>query len=321
MFLSTRKGAWILNRLHDQGLPADIVIGRRVFSMIPKSWIEGKVEQQVNQRIDHEKYGLKPKHGLFAGHPTVNDDLPNRIANGRVKIKCDVKRFTKHGVEFEDGTHEEIDCVILGTGYTFSFPMVDPKVVTVDRNQVSLYKNVFPPDLKHPTIAIIGLAQPLGSTIPIAEMQCRWASRVLKGVTDLPPKQKMWDYINKYKSDMAQQYYASQRHTIQVDYIPYMDEVASEFGVKPKFCKLFLQSPTLALRCFFGPCYSYQYRLMGPGKWDGAKEAIETAWDRILAPFDTRRVPMEKKSGSSVGFCLKSLVVIGVAVGVVFALK
>ena len=57
-------------------------------------------------------YILLKKLGLFAGHPTVNDDLPNPIANGQVKIKCNVKCFTKHGVEFEDGTHEEIDCVI-----------------------------------------------------------------------------------------------------------------------------------------------------------------------------------------------------------------
>ena len=287
--------------------------------LIPSNIKQSIFEAVLNRRIDHEKYALKPKHRIFSAHPTVNDDLANRIVSGTVKIKCNVKRFNKHGVEFEDGTHEEIDCVILGTGYTFSFPMVDPKVVSVDRNQVSLYKNVFPPDLKHPTIAIIGLAQPWGAINPISEIQCRWASRVFKGVTNLPPKQKMWDYINKYKDDMKQRYVSSQRHTIQVDFIPYMDELAVEFGVRPNFYKLFLQDPMLALRCFCGPCYSYQYRLMGPGKWDGAKEAIETAGDRMQAAFDTRKVPVEKKE-SFLGFWLKMLVLIVVLLAVVWAL-
>ena len=49
------------------------------------------------------------------------------------------------------------------------------------RAQVTLYKYVFPPDLPHPTLAIVGLVQPLGSLMPIAEMQCRWISRVLSG--------------------------------------------------------------------------------------------------------------------------------------------
>jgi hypothetical protein len=48
-------------------------------------------------------------------------------------------------------------------------------------SQVPLYKYVFPPDLPHPTLAVIGLVQPLGSLMPISEMQCRWVSRVLTG--------------------------------------------------------------------------------------------------------------------------------------------
>ena len=251
------------------------------------------MQRRVNHRVDHAKYALKPKHSLFQAHPTVNDDLPNRIANGTIRVKCNVERFTEKGVVFEDGTsEEEIDCVILGTGYALSFPMVDPKVVSVDdKNQVSLYKNVFPPNLKHPTLAIIGLAQPWGAINPISEMQCRWATRVFNGSAKLPEVGKMQDHIRATKDAMRQRYVASQRHTIQVDMVPYMDELASEIGVKPDFGKLILQDPILACKCFFGPCFPYQYRIMGPGKWDGAKEAIDTAHDRIQAAFDTRKVP------------------------------
>ena len=319
--MSTRSGTWVLYRLQDYGIPADIMGIRRFWDMLPSDLMESEAERRLNKKVDLDTYALKPKHRLFSAHPTVNDDLPNRIASGTIKVKCNVKHFTKTGVEFVDGTTEEIDCVILGTGYTFSFPMVDPEVVSVENNQVSLYKNVFPPDLKHPTLAIIGLAQPWGAINPISEIQCRWATRVFKGTAKLPSKDKMVAYINKYREDMKKRYVTSHRHTIQVDFIEYMDEIAVEFGVRPEFKKLFVHDPLLALRCFFGPCYPYQYRLIGPGKWDGAKKAIETSWERTMGGFATRKVPSVEASPFTLGFWLKILVVIVVVLGMWWALR
>lgn len=66
-----------------------------------------------------------------------------------------------------------LDAVILGTGYEIKFPLLPQDVVPVVDNDVQLYKYVFPPHLRHPTLAIIGLIQPDGSLLPIAEMQVR----------------------------------------------------------------------------------------------------------------------------------------------------
>ena len=82
----------------------------------------------------------------------------------------------------------------------------------------------------------------------------------------------------------------SQRHTIQVDYIPYMDELACQVGVKPNLLALFLTDPKLALEVAFGPCTPYQYRLRGPGEWEGARAAILTQRQRIIKPLQTRHV-------------------------------
>ncbi|KAG0443888.1 hypothetical protein HPB47_014415, partial [Ixodes persulcatus] len=66
----------------------------------------------------------------------------------------------------------KLDDVILATGYQFKFPMLSEDVMPpVVDNEVQLYKYVFPPGLKHPTLAVIGLVQPLGAVFPIAEMQ------------------------------------------------------------------------------------------------------------------------------------------------------
>lgn len=79
--------------------------------------------------------------------------------------------------------------------------------------------------------------------------------------------------------------------TLQTDYITYMDELALAIGVKPNVLKLLLTDPQLALEVFFGPCSSYQFRLMGPGKWSGARKAILTQWDRTLRATQTRITP------------------------------
>jgi dimethylaniline monooxygenase (N-oxide forming) len=43
----------------------------------------------------------------------------------------------------------------------------------------------------------------------------------------------MWAEIYERREKIAKRYVASQRHTIQVDFIPYMDELATEIGCKP----------------------------------------------------------------------------------------
>jgi dimethylaniline monooxygenase (N-oxide forming) len=99
-----------------------------------------------------------------------------------VKVKGNVKEFTETAAIFEDGSREEdIDAVVFATGYSFSFPFLEDDSVKVVKNKVSLYKKVFPPNLEKPTFAIIGLIQPLGAIMPIAELQGRWAAQVFKG--------------------------------------------------------------------------------------------------------------------------------------------
>ncbi|XP_063323767.1 flavin-containing monooxygenase 5-like [Pelmatolapia mariae] len=120
--------------------------------------------------------------GVFSQYPTLNNELPNHILSGTVQVKPNIRRFQGSSVEFDDGSVvEDVDLVVGVTGYRFSFPFLASQVVSVSNNKASLYKYVFPPELEHPTLAIIGLVQPLGSIMPISELQARWATRVFKG--------------------------------------------------------------------------------------------------------------------------------------------
>ncbi|XP_014460665.1 flavin-containing monooxygenase 5 isoform X3 [Alligator mississippiensis] len=313
VFLSTRRGAWILNRVGDEGYPMDIVLSTRLNAVLNKflttSMVNKWAEKRLNARFNHSHYGLQPTHRILNQHPTVNDDLPNRIISGRVLVKPNVREFTETAAIFEDGTKEDnIDAVVFATGYSFSFPFLESCVEVVN-NQISLYKFVFPPHLEKPTLAFIGLVQPLGAIMPISELQCRWATRVFKGLNSLPSMSDMMADITQKKEEMVKRYVKSPRHTIQVDFVQYMDEIASLTGVKPNILSLFLTDPKLAMEVFFGPCTPYQYRLSGPGKWDGARRAILTQKERIIRPMKTRSIE-DSISYSSVPFLLKIVCVV-----------
>lgn len=231
-------------------------------------------------------------------HPTINDDLPNRIISGLVKVKGNVKEFTETAAIFEDGSREDdIDVVIFATGYSFAFPFLEDSVKVV-QNKVSLYKKVFPPNLEKPTLAIIGLIQPLGAIMPISELQGRWATQVFKGLKKLPSQSEMMAEINKTREEMAKRYVDSQRHTIQGDYIDTMEDIADLVGVRPNLLSLAFTDPKLAFQLLVGPCTPVQYRLQGPGKWAGARKTILTTEDRIRKPLMTRVVGRDS-SGTS----------------------
>ncbi|XP_076090536.1 flavin-containing monooxygenase 5-like isoform X2 [Mytilus galloprovincialis] len=293
VFISTRRGSWIFNRIADNGMPVDMIGLKRsvlkIRKLLPPYFFDNMMENQVNKRFDHSTYCLKPKHRITAQHPTINDDIPNRLASGTLKAKPDIKMFTENGVIFDDGTNEEnIDVVVLATGYIFGFPFLDKSVLEVKQNHVELFKYVFPPKLERSTLCVIGCIQPIAALMPISELQCRLATRVFTGKVKLPCYDGMMTDIKNKELAMQLKYVQTQRHTIQVDYIDYMDELATLNGCLPDLKSLLWSDPILALNCYFGPCTPYQYRLNGPGKWSGARQAILTQWDRTFASLKTR---------------------------------
>ena len=217
VYLSTRRGAWVLSRLGKGGEPIDMSRGRRFLTLIPGKLRKHLALKAVNQRFDHDAFGLRPQHPIFSQHPMVNDDLPHRIIAGAVVVKPNVSRFTETGVVFDDGSEaNSLDAVIFCTGYKIGFKFVDPSILAVYDNKVELYKYVFPPNLARPTLAVLGCVQPRGAIFPISELQARWAIQVFCGKKSLPPKSVMVEDIKKKREAMEQRYYASKRHTIQV---------------------------------------------------------------------------------------------------------
>ena len=155
------------------------------------------------------------------------------------------------------------DAVILATGYKVTFPYLSQDILPVNKNKVRLYKHCFVHNLKHPhTLALIGLIQPIGAIFNIAEMQSRWFAQLMSGKLRLPSKEVMQETIREQDKFLSR-YYESERHTIQVDWVPFMDELAQEIGAYPPIWKYLFTDPKLFWTLVFGASAPYQYRLSG----------------------------------------------------------
>lgn len=89
-----------------------------------------------------------------------------------------------------------------------------------------------------------------------------------------------------------------------MDYVDYMDQLASEVQCKPNIWKYIFTDPNLALKLLFGPAVPYQYRLNGPGRWPEAREKIMTVMDRVHYPFKTRKVEQDQPASSLLPFVI-----------------
>jgi dimethylaniline monooxygenase (N-oxide forming) len=172
-------------------------------------------------------YGLpQPDHKVLSAHPTVSADLLTRLGHGDITVKPNVERLDGDKVWFLDGTAERIDAIIYCTGYRISFPFLDPSVVSAPDNRVELFHRVVEP--RHPGLYFIGLVQPLGAIMPLAEAQSEWVADLLERRAQLPSTAEMRKEIADYQRRTARRYLASKRHTIEVDFLAHLCELERE---------------------------------------------------------------------------------------------
>ncbi len=179
-------------------------------------------------RGNQEEFGVpKPKRPILSEHPTLSQDLLNLCGRGLIKIKPNIKYFEGKNVVFEDGTSQITDLIIYATGYKITFPFFKKDFFNVEEtNDLQLYKRVIHPD--YPGLYFIAFIQPLGAIMPLAEIQSKWVSKLIKGNLKLPSKEKQLTDIEEQKLANKKRYNNSPRHTIQVDFYNYKFAIEKE---------------------------------------------------------------------------------------------
>ncbi len=226
-FLAMRRGAYVLPK-YMNGKPTD-ESASPLLTRFPLSVQRFFIGRMLGITAgDMTAYGLpKPDHKLLEAHPTVSAELLSRLGHGDIQVKPNIDRFAGgRTVRFADGSEEEIDLVVYCTGYKITFPFFDEKVVSATDNRLPLYRRVVSVD--HPGLFFLGFIQPLGAIMPIAEAQSEWVADLLGGRAKLPSAAEMREEIGDYEKKMRRRYVASKRHTVQVDFHPYLREIRRE---------------------------------------------------------------------------------------------
>lgn len=225
-FISTRRSAHILPK-YAFGRPID------TFTTPSSGHLPLTIQKIAYQAIlglsrgPQHTFGVpEPEHHVLAAHPTISAELLNLVGHGKIAMKPDVERLDGEQVHFVDGSVEEIDEIILATGYKVSFPFFDAQLIDSRDNEIPLYHHVAHFDLPH--LYFIGLIQPLGAIMPLAEVQSQWVAKLLTGDCALPQRSAMEKAYRKQRQAMAKRYVASPRHTLQVDFYPYMHQLQAE---------------------------------------------------------------------------------------------
>ncbi len=225
-FLAMRRGAYIIPK-YFFGKPFDRLTKTRV--ALAPLWIQ-RLTLRALLRVAQGRmtdYGLpKPDHKVLSAHPTISSELLNRLGHGDITVKPNVERLDGDTVWFADGTAERVDAIIYCTGYKISFPFLDQRVAAADDNEIGLFHRVVDPN--HSGLYFIGLVQPIGAIMPLAEAQSEWVADLLEVKAVLPPATEIHREISKYLERGAHRYVASKRHTIEVDFLAYLLEIKRE---------------------------------------------------------------------------------------------
>jgi cation diffusion facilitator CzcD-associated flavoprotein CzcO len=223
-FLAARRGAWIVPK-YLFGRPTD---------QLPQ---DPRVPFRLRQRVMHNlirlhagdpaKYGLPaPDHRFGEAHPTVSGRLLDRIQHGAITPKPNIAGLDGDVVEFSDGSREQVDVIVYCTGYKITFPFFDEDFISAPDNRIELFRRVYHPAVDN--VFFLGLLQPLGAIMPLAEAQGQWVADYLKGEYALPEPSALAADIRRDQEAMRKRYVASKRHTIQVDFDDYLYALAKE---------------------------------------------------------------------------------------------
>ncbi len=223
-FLAARRGVHVVPKY---------LFGRPLDQLLVTTKVPWRVRRRAGEIMlklavgDMERYGLpRPDHRLGDAHPTISGRILDRLGHGAITPKPNLAELLGDRVRFTDGSVERADVIVYCTGYRVSFPFFDPAFVCAKDNDLPLFMRVFHPH--RPGLLFIGLLQPLGAIMPLAEAQGKWAAKYLLGDYALPPEDEMMRAIDEERRRMFARYVKSKRHTMQVDFDDYLDDLQRE---------------------------------------------------------------------------------------------
>ncbi|MFN7177286.1 MAG: flavin-containing monooxygenase [Thermaurantiacus sp.] len=228
LIVSARRGVWVLPK-YLNGKPMDKT---PLPAWVPL-WVKRKLGASVIRKAvgNMEDYGLPaPDHAPLEAHPTVSSEFLLRCGNGDIEVKPQVTAKAGEELVFADGSRERVDVLIWATGYRLDFPFLSEQDAPVRDNHLPLFKRMVQAEPRLHGLWFMGLAQPLPTLVNFAEQQAKLLAAHMAGTYALPLPADMARVIAADEALHRSHYYASPRHTIQVDFDLYCADLKAEMS-------------------------------------------------------------------------------------------
>ncbi|MDN6300532.1 MAG: NAD(P)-binding domain-containing protein [Micrococcaceae bacterium] len=221
--LSQRRGQWVL-RKYFLGRASDQLV-------LPKwlPWWATRARLRLASMLSGSttRLGLpQPAHAPGQSHPVQSEQIRRVLKSGAVTPKPGIERLDGGRVVFTDGSAATADLIIWATGYRVRFPFLAEDLVSPAGNEFPLWKRTVHPD--HPGLFFIGLLQPIGAVMPLAEAQSVWVSEMLTGRYVAPEAEVIRTQMERDHQRNARRFYSSARHTMEVDFDSYLWDLERE---------------------------------------------------------------------------------------------
>ncbi|GFR57653.1 dimethylaniline monooxygenase [N-oxide-forming] [Elysia marginata] len=320
-YLALGKGTWIVPRLLSGARIIDLAMHRnQIHSSDPEYEFNEFFMQEACGKMDHFESGVGCNENPSKSPWCISDDLPVKIASGKIKAYGHLTELKGSTAIFKEGESiQGLDAIIFCTGYRTELSFLDLKVHS-DDGKMEMYMLAFPLNRKHNTLAVIGHYGTDGPMVVMGENQARLAASVMVGSRSLPSQKVMAqsvEFWNQSSSDRRPGY-----HNYMIPGFAFLDTMAVEGGFYPSFWKLMLRDPVLAWRTWYGPYLAAQYRLLGPGsQWEKAREICYTGYSeglQCIRHADKKMVDRpdlrRRRKTRTVRLLGSSLIVVGIVV-------
>ena len=181
--LSLRRGYHFVPK-HIFGRPADVFAHEG-----PKlpMWLAQPLFGKLLRLLlgDLRRYGLpSPDHRLFETHPIMNTQVLHHLSHGDLRARPDVRELRGDRAIYVDGSQDEIDLVVLATGYAHSIPFLSPEIFRAG-DVSELYLRVFHD--RHPDLFVLGMFESDGGAYPLVDRQAELVARLVAARRDGSP--------------------------------------------------------------------------------------------------------------------------------------
>ena len=252
---TNRRQRYIMQKII-AGVPIEHLIQTRHAALeqetLPKEALAEKLKEFILRTSGSpDLFGaLKPGADVLSAGVTQCQHYLPLVSEGQISVKPWITAIEGQTVRFADGTAEEFDGLLFGTGFRLHLPFLTEELhgrVMPGAHRLDLYKHTFHPEL--PGLAFAGLFQVAGPYFPPIELQARWIAYAWSGARPLPSLEDMRAWVTKVDAQ------ASDKH-----HMPSLTVLfAREAGVEPSI----EDWPELKDTLLFGPLLPVSFRLSG----------------------------------------------------------